>query len=164
MVSLFPWEVSICPPPPGKLLTDKLQAFGKMLSSSRACLALTAHSTCQRIFIPSLSAVSEIRRMLGGMVSVSLMLEFFSPFQCFLSLWLDRRSLEILSWIMRHWTEVLFVSQVKVSIALLADGLSIEWQTDFCCPSMQIPKVWRSIFSFPLYCGQQSEQRGPLLH
>ena len=30
---------------------------------------------------------------------------------------------------MRHRTEVLFVSPAKVSIGLLADVLSLEWQT-----------------------------------
>lgn len=58
-------EVSSCPPFSYRLLTDKLRAFGKMLSSSRASsTALTACSTCQRNFLPSLPAVSEQRSML----------------------------------------------------------------------------------------------------
>ena len=75
-----------------------------------------------------------------GTVSASLMVEFLSLFLRFLYLWLDRGRLEILSWIMRHWTEVLFVSQPKVSIALLADELSPEQQT------------WRHYLAFLITC------------
>lgn len=39
-LSFFLQEVSSCPPFSGRLLTDKLRAFGKMLSSSRAHLQL----------------------------------------------------------------------------------------------------------------------------
>lgn len=60
---------------------------------------------------------------------------------------------------MRHWTEVLFVSKAKVSIGLLADVLSLEWQTHchylvFLIIKSTLLQVMKTV-SF--YCGEQAE-------
>lgn len=91
--------------------------------------ALTACSTCQSIFLPSLSAVSEQCSTLRELVQ-SPSCWNFSACSCVSFLFDETgEGEEILSWIMRHWTEVLFVFQAKVSIGLLADVLGLEWQT-----------------------------------
>lgn len=67
---------------------------------------------------------------------------------------------------MRHWTEVLFVSQAKVSIGLLADVLNSEWQTNchylaFLLIKCRLPQL---ITPLSFYCGEQAEHEDLPLH
>lgn len=136
----------------GRLLTDKLRAFGKMLSSSRAHLQLWQPAAPAKgsSYLHYLLWVSHAHHS-GSCFSLphveisQLVPEF--PFSLI-------RQRKILSWIMRHWTEVLFVSQAKVSIALLADGLSPKWQASYpYCASVIIEvKLVNYLTTFPFCC------------
>lgn len=67
---------------------------------------------------------------------------------------------------MRHWTEVLFVSQAKVSIGLLAVVLSLEWHTHWHYPAFPIIKRCLLLEITPLssYSGEQAHLKDLPLH
>lgn len=118
-------EVSSCPPSSGRLLTDKLPACGRCYPAAELISCFDSLQHLPGISVLPRSAVGEQSSTLRELFqSPTWRIFFLEACSCvsFLFDWTEEVK-KILSWIMRHWTEVLFILWTKVSIGMLADVL-----------------------------------------
>lgn len=86
----FLQEVSSCPPFSGRLLTDKLLHLARCYPAAELIYSPDSQQHLPKDLLTFAICCEWAMLRTGGTVSVSLMLEFFTLFLCFLSLWLDR--------------------------------------------------------------------------
>lgn len=126
------WKVSSCPPFSGRLLTDKLPACGRCYPAAELISCFDSLQHLPGISVLPRSAVGEQSSTLRELFQSPTCRIFFFLEACscvsFLFDWTEEVK-KILSWIMRHWTEVLFILWTKVSIGMLADVLRPERPT-----------------------------------